>query len=500
MRFPRAVYNLISLAGAIVALLTAVMIVFLLLAEYFFQQESNPYLGILLYMVLPAVMVAGLILIPIGMVRKTHKFRKAGKALPQWPYVDLNKSTHRNAFFVFVAGTIAFVLISVVGGYEAYHFTESIEFCGTTCHVVMKPEHTAYQNSPHARVACVSCHVGPGADFYAKSKLSGLYQVYAATRDIFPRPIPTPIESLRPARETCEQCHWPRKFFGSQQRRYAHYMYDEENTYWPIEMLIKTGGNDPTTGESTGIHWHINEDISVEYIARDEQRQEIPWVRVTNQRTGEVTVYEDEDDPLDEEEIAAEVPRVMDCVDCHNRPSHNYLSPDVLVDRLLESGSISQDLPEIKLPATEAMAQTYATEDEGRQGIANYILSFYEEEYEDVFEENRADIERAVGAVQGQFVTNMFPEMKVTWSVYPDNIGHMEFPGCFRCHNGKHRSPDGDTITRECGNCHAILAQGSGDRAEWAPAMAGLEFVHPEDIDEAWKEDACTECHEGIQP
>ena len=183
--------------------------------------------------------------------------------------------SHRNAATIFAFGTVLVIFVSAVGGYQAFHYTESTEFCGATCHDVMYPEYTAYKHSPHARVACVECHIGPGADWWVQSKLSGAYQVYAVIADVYPRPIPTPIENLRPAQETCEQCHWPQKFFGGQQKRFNHYMYDEANTPWPINMLIKTGGGNPRTGQAEGIHWHMNIKNNVEYIARDEERQEV---------------------------------------------------------------------------------------------------------------------------------------------------------------------------------------------------------------------------------
>jgi hypothetical protein len=280
--FPRLFYNKTSVAGTVLAVFTALTIAFFLLARSA-SGEANPYLGILVYMVLPPFLLLGLLLIPIGAARQWKRAKKYGvESLPERPRIDFNKPAHRRAAVVFViAGTIYGVL-SAVGAYQAFHHTESVVFCGETCHTVMKPENVAYRNSPHARVACVKCHVGAGAGWYARSKLSGAYQVYATTFDKYPRPIPTPIENLRPAQETCEQCHWPEKFFGNQQRLYRHYMYDDENTEWQIDLLIKTGGGDPKFGEGTGIHWHMNINVQVEYIARDHERQDIPWIRVTD--------------------------------------------------------------------------------------------------------------------------------------------------------------------------------------------------------------------------
>jgi nitrate/TMAO reductase-like tetraheme cytochrome c subunit len=488
----------ISMAGLVLALITALTILFFLLARSG-SGHSNPYLGLFVYMILPPFLLIGLLLVPVGMARQWKRVRAGLGELPKRPKIDFNNRTHRNAFGIFIAGGLIYGGLSAVGAYQAFHHTESVAFCGETCHTVMKPEHVAYQNSPHARVLCSACHVGEGAGWYAKSKLSGAYQVYAAAFNKYPRPIPTPIKNLRPAQETCERCHWPEKFFGAQQRQLNHYMYDEENTYWPIDMLIKTGGGDPKTGQTAGIHWHMNIGMRVEYIARDEQRQDIPWIRVTDRGTGRVTTYQDEDDPLTEEEILAGPRRLMDCMDCHNRPSHKFRSPEYGVDLAILTGRIDRGLPSIKRVAVEAMAKVYETEAAAMRGIASEIPDYYRSNHPDLFQEKRVAIDEAVVAVQEQFSQSIFPEMKVRWENYPDNIGHMIFPGCMRCHNGAKVSEEGWVITRDCRTCHTILSQGSGDRLEMATSRDGLEFTHP-DGDDDWRDTGCYECHMGTEP
>jgi nitrate/TMAO reductase-like tetraheme cytochrome c subunit len=488
------------MAGLAVALGTALTILFFLLAQSG-HGATNPYLGIFVYMILPPFLVVGLLIVPIGMFRQWKRIKKYGEiAVPTWPLIDLNNPKHRNAFIVFIAGGLVYGMLSSIGAYQGYHHTESVSFCGQTCHTVMKPEHVAYQNSSHARVLCVSCHVGEGAGWYAKSKLSGAYQVYATAFNKYPRPIPTPIKNLRPAQETCEQCHWPEKFYGAQQRQFNHYMYDDDNTPWPINMLIKTGGGDPKTGQTAGIHWHMNIGVRVEYIARDERRQDIPWLRVTDSGTGRVTIYQDEESPLSEEEILAATPRAMDCMDCHKRPSHQYRSPEQTINRAMLTGRIDPSLPAIKRVAVEAMETTYDTEEAAIRNIASKIPDYYRSEHSEIFAERRVVIEQAVVATQQAFSQSIFPEMKVRWDGYPDNIGHFIYPGCMRCHDGNKVSDEGWVITRDCRACHAILAQGSGERAEMATSQDGLEFVHPEDIDEEWRETGCYECHTGTQP
>lgn len=499
IQLPKSLYNPLTIVGAGIALITGVTLVFFLVLIATVG-KSNPYLGVFVYLVLPPILGLGIILIPLGVFRKRRRARKQLEDAPMhWPVFDLNQRTYRNALFLFLFGLGAFALISIIGGYQAYNYTESVEFCGTTCHTVMEPEHTAYANSPHARVRCAECHVGAGAGWYAKSKLSGAYQVYAAAFNKYPRPIPTPVRNLRPAQETCEQCHWPAKFFGAQQRQYNHYMYDEANTHWPINLLIKTGGGDPKTGQTAGIHWHMNIGVKVEYVARDVQRQDIPWVRVTDRATGRVTIYQDEESPLSKEELAAGTARRMDCIDCHNRPSHKFNSPDAAIDMAILMGAIDPTLPDVKRVAVEAMQKPYETKQQAFQAIATAIPDFYQENYPELLRERRADIEQVVLAVQQQFSQNIFPEMKVRWEGYSDNIGHMIFPGCMRCHNGKMVSDDGRTVTRDCTACHTILRQGAGENMQMAVTEEGLEFKHPDGGDD-WRDTNCNECHSGTQP
>ena len=257
-----------------------------------------------------------------------RRVRRTGiHSLPRWPVIDLNDPRYRNATIIFTGAALLLLFLSVFGSFQAYEATESVAFCGLTCHSVMAPEHTTYQNSPHARVRCVDCHVGPGADWYVKSKLSGSYQVYSVLFHKYPQPIPAPIHSLRPAQETCERCHWPEQFFGGKEKTNVHFLPDEKNTRWTVKLLVKIGGGNPTTGQTEGIHWHMNIGSKVEYIATDAARQQIPWVQMTDLTTGKVTEYMSTSSPLTKEEIAAAEHRRMDCMDCHNRPSHKFRSP-----------------------------------------------------------------------------------------------------------------------------------------------------------------------------
>jgi hypothetical protein len=497
---PSLAHNWISLTGAVIAVVTGIGIVFLLVFSLA-ARTINPYLGILLYMVLPSFLVAGLLLVPIGMFMRWRRLQRRGEILyRKWPRVDLNDKKHRKAALIFSAGTFIFVVISAVGIYQAYHYTDSVSFCGLTCHSVMKPEFTTYKDSPHARVKCVACHIGPGAGWYARSKFSGLYQVYATLADKYPRPIPTPISDLRPAQETCEQCHWPSQFYGGQQRQFNYYFYDEANTHWQINMLVKTGGGSPKTSQTSGIHWHMNIENKVEYVARDRKRQDIPWIRITDRKTGKVVVYKDTSRPLSAKELLYAKPRKMDCMDCHNRPSHNFHSPDYAVDLDMLTGKIDSYLPWIKSVAVNALAGDYATGPAAEKEIIRTIQDFYRLKYPEIYLRRKGEINGSIRAVVTSFTRNVFPEMKARWSAYPDNIGHFIFRGCMRCHDGNHKSDDGSVVAHDCRTCHIILLQGSREKSEVADLRKGLDFRHPVDIGDAWKGGACYECHTGKGP
>lgn len=500
-RKPRQLYrNWISSAGMVVAGVTAFIIIFFFSLSFVVERVS-PYIGLIVYIVLPGFLILGLLLIPVGMFAEwRHRQRTGVATYRRWPSLDLNNPVQRRAAFLFLLGSVLFMLLSAVGIYQTYHFTESVEFCGLTCHRVMKPEYTTYHASPHARVRCVNCHIGPGADWYARSKVSGLYQFYAVLTNSYPRPIPTPIEDLRPARETCETCHWPRAFFGSKQRLYVHYLYNRSNSPWPVNMLLKIGGGGPKTSETAGIHWHMNIAVIVEYVARDERRLDIPWIRVTDKVTGRVTVYRDTENPLTPKELEQARTRSMDCMDCHNRPSHDFQSPDHAIDVALETGLIDPDLPEIKKTAVEAMVKGYPTEAEALKQIAAFITDFYRTRYPRISERQEKEIQQAILATQAAYSRNIFPIMKASWLDYPNDIGHFLFPGCMRCHDGKHASSTGTAVPNNCRSCHIILAQGPARAEKMIEAEDGIPFVHPVDIGDAWKQGTCYECHTGVQP
>jgi hypothetical protein len=265
-------YNFISLTGLVLTMTGAGLIIIFLVIELI-TGVTNPYTGLLVYFAFPGMLAAGLLLIPIGIWRERSRKTVAERLdLPPYPVLDLNESHNRHLFIFFIVATVVFLLIIAVSAIKGYEYTESTAFCGKLCHTVMEPEYTAWGNSPHARVRCAECHIGPGAEWFVKTKLSGLRQVYKVLTHTYPTPIETPVANLRPARDTCEQCHWPQKFYSGRHKVFYHYASDEKNSPREISLLLKTGGS-PKMPTAKGIHWHIG--TEVHYQSRDVKRQEI---------------------------------------------------------------------------------------------------------------------------------------------------------------------------------------------------------------------------------
>ena len=499
---PDSTKNWTSIIGAAISLITLFMIIFLFVVSTIFNQGGS-YIGLVTYIILPAFLIAGLLLIPIGMMRNRKRVAKGeGSSDNSLPFIDLNNPKHRNASFVFIIGTTLFLFISALGSYEAFHYTESVEFCGTTCHNIMIPEFTAYQNSPHARVKCAECHVGEGADWYMRSKLSGLRQVYKTIIGDVPRPISTPIHNLRPARDICEKCHWPQKFYARSIRMERHYLRDEENSEWDINLEMKVGPKFSAAGLEEGIHWHINPNVKIEFVAADNARQNIPWVKYTNIETGEETIFKSDESDISNDSLHSLEVRKVDCIDCHNRPSHKFRAPEFFINNAITAGLISKELPEIKSIAVEVCAEEYTSTDSALVQIENMIFEFYEENYPDIFVENNEALISSISAIQESFSKNIFPEMKVRWDKYPINIGHIKTNGCFRCHDDNHIADNGRVISMDCNLCHLINSQGSPDNLVKTSIGESLEFLHPDDDveKEDWEDSLCSECHEGNGP
>jgi hypothetical protein len=492
--FPESVYNPITLTGAAIAVISFGLILFLMLLEAL-SPTQKPYMGVIVFVILPVFLILGLILIAVGMLRRSRRLKTGKDIIFKFPQIDFNDRKNRAAFSVFFVGTILLLFFSAFGSYKAYEYTDSDEFCGKLCHKVMDPEFTAYQVSPHAKVDCVECHIGPGAGWFVRYKLSGAYQVYATLFNKYPRPIPTPISNLRPAKETCEQCHWPQFFYSRKEIMNTYYLSDENNTSFSLKMLLKIGGGSEETGITSGIHyWHMDIVNKITYIASDSSRQTIPWVK-SETKNGKVTFYKSKDFHFKDDTVPNGFLRTMDCIDCHNRPTHIYHNPYDAVNEMMSIGIIDTVLSYIKSVSVDALENTYTTKDIGLDSIKTFIEDFYKTKYPEIFTNKSNAIEKSVSTIQDIYEKNYFPEMRVNWKEYPDNIGHMYFPGCFRCHDGNHFSADGKVISKDCNTCHLIVSE-TNIEGKKETSLQGVQFEHPVDLDTPIDEVTCTDCHQ----
>lgn len=452
----------ISFIGGMLVTITTPFLLTYMLADTIWHIK-NPYSGAAVYLALGPVFLLGLVMIFIGAFffrgeRDTHLFTLE---YMRSYFTDPGRfhRLRKNIFLIVLLTSINVAVFSMFL-YRAYHYMESTSFCGQFCHTVMEPEYTAFQNSAHSRVACVECHIGSGAGWFVKSKISGARQLLAVVADTYPTPIGTPVHGLRPARDTCEECHRPELFHGDKLRITKRFLPDEQNTAVHDVLLMKIGSAGDRAKSSHGIHWHVAPENKITFRSTDHSRMVIPEVILT-EADGTQTIFRtsDADELLQDTAQVGDV-REMDCIDCHNRPSHIYLLPDDALDLLLAEGGIPLELPYIKAQAMEAVTPIYGSLDQAKKAITSKLTNWYKENYPQLVAEKPELLGHAIKGIITAYSNNVFPEMKVEWGTYVNHITHgPDFDiGCFRCHDDMHESPDGRTISADCNTCHTLLA------------------------------------------
>jgi len=423
-------------------------------------RADNPYIGIVAFMIIPIVFFAGLALVPVGVFLGKRRIQKRLET----EAIDRRLAVRQFITFLCVTGLVN-VVIGTQLTYRAVDYMETVQFCGQTCHV-MKPEFMSQKVSDHARVACVDCHVGEGATGWVESKVAGTRQLFEVALNDAPRPIPPALEANRlvPAKETCETCHWVEKFGAVRLRVIRKFGDDEANTPTDTVLMMLIGGS-----IMPGIHGaHIGPGVEIRFAATDKARQTIPWVEYRNTTTGESHTYLAPGTAADSikdwttraSAIVSSSPTYqMQCVDCHNRPAHTFDLPDRALDKALMGGLVPTGLPFIKKKGLELLKAPYSTSEEAARRIPAGLDDYYRQTYPEIYAKRSADVAGAGTALLRIYDDNVFPDLKVGWGTYPNNIGHVDSPGCFRCHDGSHDSADGRaTITQDCTACHVPLA------------------------------------------
>ena len=458
---PRLWSHWLSLLGVVLTSVSGGALLLAFLADLVVPLE-NVYASALLFLFLPPMFLLGLFLIPIGLLLERRRRGKGGLSEDEDSLraalvaFFANRVARRRFWFLFLLTLVNVTVLALVGQ-RALSFMDTPAFCGTLCHEVMQPEYDAYLRSPHSRVACVKCHIGPGASWAVRSKVDGLRQVWRTLLGSFERPIPSPVHALRPARDTCEQCHWPAKFHGNRIAYRVHFRNDEKNSAVANVLALKVGGENPRTGQHEGIHWHVSPDAQVVYDALDERREKIGRVAVV--RDGqEIAVYQ----RPGESGPAAET-RVMDCVDCHNRPTHAYDgSSKEALDWALQTGLLDPSVPYLRKLAIPLLAREDRPREGAEEELRGELAAAYQESYPALRPSDEV-IARAAAGLATLYRRNIYPDMKIGWDTYPTHLGHRgedeDQRGCFRCHNDEHATADGRKLSQDCELCHEMLVE-----------------------------------------
>jgi nitrate/TMAO reductase-like tetraheme cytochrome c subunit len=437
------------LGGALTSASAFVLIGFWVVSIFGHGGSSNPYLGLIFDLFLPGLFVLGLILIPIGIWLRRRSLLAAGQVPDTYPQIDLRNAAFRRGIEMVVLATFINFVIVGTASYRAVSYMDSPHFCGQSCHV-MAPQWAAYQESPHSHVDCVDCHVGSGMKSYVQAKVNGTKQLIEVTLHTWPTPIRTTLNGLRPARETCEECHTPAKFVGEKLLVKTTFGDDEKNAITRTVLVLHLGGID-SVSHLSGIHGaHLNH---FEYVASDSSAQTILSVSRPNP-DGTKTEYISSDvkGPIQG------IRRTMDCMDCHNQATHVFQTAEDAIDEAMVDGTPSPSLPFVHKQGLALIQATYSSQAEAGAKIVTGLNDFYRTQYPQVWSTQRNQINAAAQRLVSMYDRNIFPEMKVTWGTYPNNIGHMSYPGCFRCHDGSHTTKSGKTLSNDCSLCHNLLA------------------------------------------
>jgi hypothetical protein len=358
-----------------------------------------------------------------------------------------------------MVGTVATIVLAAVGlailgagGILAWEYSNSNAFCTNNCHAVHPEEPRAYAVASHARVQCVECHMGRLPTLQLMTLKLAHYHELLGMITGYKRPLAA--TTLRPARDNCESCHWPEVNHDDKVRTRIHYGTDAKNTEERIRLIVHTGGGEAREKATRGIHWHIG--MNVEYVTDDVQRRTIPWVRVTD-KDGKQTTYFDASSKVGRAEMDQKPKKRMECDDCHNAAGHPFVNPSDRVDHAMSEGRISRSLPSIKARALAIIDKASALHGPLEEQVPKFRQIVADAA-------PKGDMKPDVKAAEEQFAKTMlqilslseFEAKDLTWKSFPNHVGHRDFPGCFRCHDGKHFNEKGEAIRLQCTLCHDI--------------------------------------------
>jgi hypothetical protein len=472
---PKLGSNWVTLFGSVVTTLAAVTILAAVAIDLT-SSALNPYTATVFFLIMPGVFAVGLALIPLGLLweRRRRGARAPERAVEVGEPMPLDERLARAVQNPVVRHRVAFVLLATVLNVfifaivtqKAVSFMDTPKFCGNVCHRVMQPEYDAHERSAHRQVACVSCHIGEGASGFVEAKTSGLRRVMAVMTGHYHRPIQAPPAGLPPARETCEGCHQPSRFVGNQIDIRMHFKDDEANTPQGTSMVMHVGGTDPSTGEDAGIHFHASRRYQIRYEVLDPKREIIGRIQKLD-RGKVVAEYLPVKDPKASPAAPAKVleTRTMDCIDCHNRPTHVFdESAASAIDKAFGEGLLDPKVPWLKKTSLAALGAVSPARDTAEAELRGALAAAYDREHP-AQKPAAPALDAAARGLATVYRHNVYPDMKLTFGTYRSNIGHggpdpgKSKAGCFRCHSGDHATADGKELSSKCESCHEVTAK-----------------------------------------
>ena len=453
-------HSRVAILGVIISVILFPVLVIALILDWQ-GGISNPYFSFLFYLILGPLFMLGIIMVMLGLFIFTNK---GDSGIFSYEYLrdqfsqPDRSSRIRKRIYVTTFLTAVFLFVIGVAAYSSFQYTDSVGFCAKFCHTVMQPEYVTYQNSPHSQIPCVDCHIGESAEWTTRTKISGIKQLFAVAFDAYSQPIETPLNGLRPTRAICEKCHRPDKFHGHKLYFIDRYLPDKTNTHVQTAMIMKVGYGGQLGQAAHGIHWHTSAKDQVVYTHTDPERKNIIKVELIKADGSSIVYNKKGANP--EAAAAGEFGvRTMDCMDCHNRPTHIFLSPQEALDKKLFNDQQMVGLPYLKRQALQVINRRYDSAESARAAMEQELKEWYGQHYPDMDADAMALLDNAIRKVQDAYMENVFPEMKIGWNTYEDFIGHANGSGCYRCHDGSFSNAEGKVISRDCNICHLLLAE-----------------------------------------
>lgn len=446
-----------AIMGGIMITVLLPMLLFSLLVDFGGWLENQCF-AVLLYILFVPLLLVAIILITYGNYFTKKQKQAQNTAVFSYNYLKSNlmspahySSIRKKVYFLAIF-TALFLFFLSIATHGSYYYSNTNHFCARFCHQVLSHAAKTHYSSPHSRVDCMECHKKyDGYNVSGTDHTSGLVKAYKTITKSSSTPIKIPASRLRPSNESCEKCHWPDKFHGKQLRIINSFQSDESNSHTKTALYLNIGSGGSLAQSAQGIHWHTSRKHRLYYLASDEERLDI--VKITlDSNNGTKVVYTKEGR---ETTLKNKRHRLMDCVDCHNRPTHYIFSPEKALDKKLLSGEIPQKLPFIKQQALVAITKPYPSTPAALKGISDHLRGHYSK----IPPEQSELLAQAIRGTQQAYTDNVSIELGVDWNTYPNFIGHAHNGGCFRCHNSAFKTKEGKGIPHDCKLCHLILAE-----------------------------------------